>query len=68
MVAGGAGDHLHGGVHHGDVHKDLGPGLHVAQGKLHEESLELHGLLCCYLGVSCYRQLLFDIAVETKLD
>ena len=53
MVAGGAGDHLHGGVHHGDVHKDLGPGLHVAQGKLHEESLELHGLLCCYLGVSC---------------
>ena len=52
FIPGGAGDHLHGGLHHGDVHQDTGAGLHASQGKLHEKPLELHGLLCCDLWVS----------------
>ena len=51
-ISGRAGDHLHGGLHHGDVHQDTRSGLHAPQGKLHEKSLELYGLLCCHLWVS----------------
>lgn len=51
-VVGGDGDRVHGRVHHGDADQDPGPGVHVAQGQLHEKSLELHGLLCCYIRVS----------------
>ena len=51
-ISGRVGDHLHGGLHHRDVHQDTGSGLHAPQGKLHEKSLELHGLLCCDLWVS----------------
>ena len=51
-ISGRVGDHLHGGVHHRDVHQDPRSGLHASQGKLHDKSLELHGLLCCDLWVS----------------
>ena len=60
-VSGRAGDHLHGGVHHGDVHQDPGAGLHAAQGQLHEEPLELHGLLCRDLRVGNSRNYM-DVA------
>ena len=58
-VSGRAGDHLHGGVHHGDVHQDPGAGLHAAQGQLHEEPLELHGLLCRDLRVGNSRNYVY---------
>ena len=51
IIAGRVGDHLHGGVHHGNVHQDTRPGLHASQGKLYEEPVELHGLLCGHLWV-----------------
>ena len=54
-LAGRDGDCIHGGVHHGDVDQDPGPGLHAAQGQLHEKPLELHGLLCCHIWVSSNR-------------
>ena len=54
-LAGRDGDCIHGGVHHGDVDQDPGPGLHATQGQLHEEPLELHGLLCCHIWVSSNR-------------
>ena len=52
FISGRVRDHLHGGLHHRDVHQDTRTGLHASQGKLHEKSLEFHGLLCCDLWVS----------------
>ena len=51
-VTGRDGDCVHGGVHLRDVDQDLGSGLYAPQGQLHEEPVELHGLLRCHIRVS----------------
>ena len=51
FISGRVGDHLHGGVHHRDVHQDTCSGLHASQGELHAEPMELHGLLRGHLRV-----------------
>ena len=52
MLLGRARDYLYGGLYYRDVYKNSCSWIHSSQRKLHEEPLELHGLLCCNIWVS----------------
>ena len=67
VCSGGTRDCVHGCVHHGDDDEDLGPGVRATQGELHEEPLELHGLLRSHFRVSIYLSILLSLSLSISL-